>query len=110
MKSKLTIDLDEDNQPIIKIDFIDSDDVRDKMVKRFLETFASDSCWAEFKHTGNGQVGLSMSKTAQIRPIPPINLQVQGKYMLEMANEYSKLYSSLDHDKAELAKQALSQQ
>lgn len=37
MKSKITIDLDENNTPVVLIKYESSEDVRDKMVKRFLE-------------------------------------------------------------------------
>lgn len=50
MKSKLTIDLDEDNQPIILIHYNESEDVRDKMVKIFLQSFVSESPLAEIKY------------------------------------------------------------
>ena len=39
MLSKITIDVDEDNSPIIKVQYAESEDVRDKLVKRFLESF-----------------------------------------------------------------------
>ena len=43
MKSKITIDVDQDNQPIIKVEYSESDDVRDKLVKRFIENFGHNS-------------------------------------------------------------------
>jgi len=69
MKSKLTIDLDENNQPIIHIYYEETEDVRDKMVKRFLETFGGDSSWAEFTFEHNGS-------SATITPIKPYNLKI----------------------------------
>lgn len=41
MKSKIRIDLDESCQPIIRIEYEQSDDVRDSLVKRFLENHSS---------------------------------------------------------------------
>lgn len=66
MKSRITIDVDYDNQPIIKIEWVESEDVRDKLVKRFLEAFGGKSIFANFyyNHTqGNSNL------TAKIRPI-----------------------------------------
>lgn len=43
MKSRITIDVDVDNQPVIKIDYTYSDDVRDTLVKKFIESFGHES-------------------------------------------------------------------
>lgn len=48
MKSRITIDVDSNNQPIIKIEYEHSEDVRDKLVKRFLEGFEDASTFANF--------------------------------------------------------------
>lgn len=66
MKSKLSIDLDEDNQPIIEIIWRESDDVRDKMVKKFLESFGDRSTLAQFNYTEGPSDGRAVAK---IRPI-----------------------------------------
>lgn len=74
MKSKIMIDLAWDNQPVITIEYNESDDVRDKMVKRFMETFGGHSCFALF--TFNNTVpNLTANKNATLRPIPPSELQ-----------------------------------
>ena|SRR5687768_1755303 len=65
MKSKITIDLAEDNQPIIQINYVPSEDVRDKMVKRFLETFGHSSVWSRVTFTPGTDITI-----ATIRPIP----------------------------------------
>lgn len=43
MKSRISIGIDEDNQPVIQVNFVESDDVRDKLISRMLyaanETF-----------------------------------------------------------------------
>lgn len=81
MLSKLMIDLDHDNQPIIKIDYRASDDVRDKMVKRFLETFGGGSAWAQF-HFDHWQPDQeNPNRYAIIRPIPVNRLTEEGKSM-----------------------------
>ena len=54
MKSRITIDVDYDNQPCILIDYQESDDVRDKLVKRFLEGFGGESVFAHFQYTAQG--------------------------------------------------------
>lgn len=80
MKSRITIDVDYDNQPIIKIEYQESEDVRDKLVKRFMETFNSKSYFATFFFTGLGTV---LNSSATIRPIPPSEL---NRYLEDMKN------------------------
>lgn len=73
MLSTIQIDVDSDNQPIIVINYQDSTDIRDKLVKKFLETFNGSS----LTHFGfndcrpNGSI-------SSLRPIPfkgyPANL------------------------------------
>lgn len=65
MKSKITIDLDHDNQPVIKINYQHSDDVRDKMVKRFLESFTEDITVAAFRYEAHG----GDESTSVLRPL-----------------------------------------
>ena len=68
MKSRVTIAVDEDNQPIIKVEYKESDDVRDELVKKFLESFGSNSTLAQFNYTSGPADG---EATAKIRPIFP---------------------------------------
>lgn len=71
MKSKITIDLDFDNQPVIKIDYQHSEDVRDKMVKRFLETFGYTSAWAKITFEESPSDGSKGdTSVSRLRPIP----------------------------------------
>lgn len=65
MLSTIKIDVDQDNQPIIAINYLESDDIRDKLVKRFLETFDGSS----LSRFGFGSSSTD-SATAYIRPIP----------------------------------------
>jgi len=58
MKSRITIDVDSSNQPIIKIEYKESEDVRDKLVKRFLEGFGSESTFANFFYEGNNSTAI----------------------------------------------------
>lgn len=66
MKSRVSIDLDDDNQPIINIIWKDSEDVRDKMVKKFLESFGSRSTLAQFTYTKGPE---DNEARAKVRPI-----------------------------------------
>lgn len=51
MKSKVVFDLNDHNRPIIKATLEDSDDLRDKVAKRFGETLQYDSlfAWCHFE-------------------------------------------------------------
>ncbi len=81
MKSRISIDVDHDNQPIIKIGYYPSEDVRDKLVKKFLETFGGDSCWARFYYDpANAEIPY---REAAIRPICNYDLPEESKIMME---------------------------
>lgn len=43
MQSRISIDVNEDNQPVIFIQYVDSPDVRDKLVRRFMQGFGTES-------------------------------------------------------------------
>jgi hypothetical protein len=73
MKSKITIEIDWDNQPIICINYFHSEDVRDSLVKRFLETFGGDSCIAHFSFF-NAINTEYVNSRATIRPMSPKDL------------------------------------
>lgn len=89
MKSKILIDVDYDNQPIIRIEYQNSEDVRDKLVKRFLEAFGGQSMYASFyfvdaqPHEG---------QRAMVRPIAPDMLMSNVSIISEMANHYEKYH------------------
>ncbi len=86
MKSKISIDVDYDNQPIIKIEYLPSEDVRDKLVKKFLETFGADSvfCTHIFEH----ELPDGYKRTI-IRPISPFEDYYKDleKVMVEKMSE-----------------------
>lgn len=65
MKSKIQISVDETNQPVIKIEYNASDDVRDLLVKKFIENFNHQS-WAKGVWLSNDN---SSSLTVNIAPI-----------------------------------------
>lgn len=81
MKSKIQIDLDWDNQPIIRITHVDSEDVRDKMVKRFLQDFEGSS-FAKIHFDQN--VSEMMNKNNSNLVIRPIKGSVKTEEMLEI--------------------------
>lgn len=88
MLSKIWIDLDHDNRPIVCIEYAQSEDIRDKMVKRFLDTFGADGYWAKFRYdriASNNQPG---SVGAVIRPIHPEELPHEADFMREIAAEF----------------------
>jgi len=85
MKSKICIDLDDDNQPIIKIRYENSEDVRDKMVKKFLETFGGDSCLATFifqEYRSDHSIS-----TSKIRPIKASEVKAVEKSVTTLLAE-----------------------
>lgn len=78
MKSRISIDIDLDNKPYIKIEYIHSDDLRDKMVGRFLEEFGGEVCFAKFQYSAYPSPDKTIS---EIRPIPYGNLKEEIKVM-----------------------------
>jgi len=77
MKSRITIDVGYDNQPVIKIEYNQSEDVRDKLVKRFMEAFGSESTFANFYYINS----VETNSLAEIKPISP-----------EQSKELSKVF------------------
>jgi hypothetical protein len=90
MQSKIWIDIDEDNQPIIRIDYRPSSDVKDKMVKRFMDTFDKDSWFATFFMNKKGS-DPSIQDSGYIRPIPVKNF---GIHLPDMKMVWEKFYES----------------
>jgi len=101
MKSTIRIDLDEDNQPFIKIHYVESEDLRDKFVKRFLEKFGSASCWARFQYIDTFGIPdekgyrYNLEKQAAIIPIAgnnPTELALESAAMEKTAKEQGEIY------------------
>lgn len=91
MKSRITIDLDYDNQPVIKIEYCPSEDVRDKMVAKFLETFGATSWLCSFipfdtDIKSNGD----KLKTSLLRPIKPHELHGTASGIKNVINAETK--------------------
>lgn len=86
MKSRVTIDLDPFNNPVIKVEYSPSEDVRDKLVKRFLEGFYNTSVWCRASIDSLRNDGTLMV----IRPIPPNEFENDSKEMRENIPRDSK--------------------
>lgn len=87
MESRISIDMDWDNQPIIRIDYKHSEDVRDKMVKRFMESFGGSSTLATFFFSNIASE--QSDTTATIRPLPVKEFEQHLTYfqnMIDVAN------------------------
>jgi hypothetical protein len=86
MRSRISIDLDFNNEPILKIEYNESEDVRDKIVKRFLEKFASISSWCkiEWDHERLYTNGNNMNAGVSIiSPVVPKEIQHEINLMTE---------------------------
>ena len=82
MNSRITIDVNDQNQPIIKVDYKPSEDVRDKLVKKFLEGFGYNSVWSRFSRPFTGE-GISV---IEILPIGNDGLVEEAKTMKAWAD------------------------
>lgn len=77
MVSKILIDVDENNEPVIKVEYFrdstqPNDDVRDKLVKRFVEGFGHNSNLASVifeDNMINFSNGFQKRSTLIIRPL-----------------------------------------
>lgn len=98
MKSRISIDVDYDNQPVIKIEYYESEDVRDKLVKKFLETFGG-SCWAQFFYR-QGVDALKSNNLAFVRPICAYDLPKEQEFFNKEADAHRKLQEQLSKDMA----------
>lgn len=98
MNSRISIDVDHDNQPVIKIEYKDSDDVRDKLVKKFLETYGSASAWARTIWV-EPRPDLTMNSTVIIRPIPPHAMDTEGDEMKQLFGYLPKMCAAPDVEK-----------
>lgn len=78
MKSKILLDLDENGQPIIRIEYTYSEDVRDKLVSQFLSGFGTESVIASFNFVSTDP-NTEVNKVAHIKPIHAFNFEVLGQ-------------------------------
>lgn len=96
MKSRVTIDVDFDNQPVLKIEYVPSEDVRDKLVKKFLESFGGESRWAEFYFINDSQqlskaVHGQANSIALVRPLSPHEMIGQRLNINRMVDAHEKM-------------------
>lgn len=96
MKSTIRIDVDHDNQPVIRIEYFPSEDVRDTLVKKFLETFGG-SCWARFffRQSNDPQ---PVNTTAYLRPICAFDLPEEVEFFNREAESHRKMQEQLNLD------------
>src|SRR5688572_28955960 len=79
LQSKSVFDLDHSNNPVITLEVKSSDDMRDKVARRFIEELAHTSQWCEILPTGE--------TSWIIYPIKPEELRKQAAYMIAKAGE-----------------------
>ena len=89
MKSRISIDVDEFSQPVIKIEYEHSPDVRDKLVKQFADAFGGESYLASFFYPSCEQT----NKVMIIKPVRPIELGLHLEYLKGMASKYKEIES-----------------
>lgn len=92
MKSKLTIDLDENNSPIIVVNNYRSDDLRDKVVTRLFEALQHQSSYfvldevAVYEGTNDGSCA-----RYSIKPVSPSDLEYHRDRINSLIEERDKL-------------------
>lgn len=74
MNSRITIDVNEANQPIIKVRYRDTEDVRDKLVKKFIEGLQG-SAWCRVQFV----TGLDGKQDLDIRPLTFDSLETEAR-------------------------------
>lgn len=91
MKSKVQIDIDWDNLPCISLEHNQSEDVRDKMVKRFMESFSglSSFCLVSFVNHN-----LDSNQKVIIRPLRPEDLEGYKDAYLSAISSYKHIINS----------------
>lgn len=103
MKSRVSIDVDHDNQPVIKIEHSQSEDVRDKLVKKFLTSFGGESRWAEFYFTDNSMG--NVNSTALVRPLSIFEVVGQQENFNDAANQHRKFLAEIGREIPDLKSQ-----
>lgn len=96
MKSRISIDVDLNNQPIIKIEYSPSEDVRDKLVKNFLQGFGSESRWAQFYYTPELSDEKHANSTAILKPYSIFEMIDERKVINIAVDDHEKFLASLD--------------
>lgn len=97
MESRITIEVDFENNnlPVIQIVSRESDDVRDNLIKSFLQSLRHSSRWTTITFVGNNLShkpnGGEDSWTWKIAPITPDKLESEIKLMQATLNEYKQM-------------------
>lgn len=76
-KIKIEVDFDHNNEPIIEILYRQSDDVRDKLIRSFIDKLGQVSSWCEI-HCANAIQETDVNYAVQrwvIKPIEPKHLE-----------------------------------
>ena len=113
MKSKITIDVDYDNQPIIKIEYVASDDVRDKLVFKFINSLGYQSVWTKFdgmEHSIDWDLEGDYKQAKDVyklRPIEDWKLYDEKEEMNEIIERYELFPPKKDWENDSKEKQAV---
>lgn len=67
MRSKISIDIDEDNKPIIILDYVKTDDVRDKLIGSFIHGFKHEGTKASVEFTEVEDMDISYASLSEGR-------------------------------------------
>ena len=101
MKSRITVEVDfsNNNQPILQIIKMDSDDVRDRLVAHFTEQLGGSS-WLTIKWVGNKspEPGGQDFDRIHIAPIRPEQFKEQAEIMLEQSRVFDKFHEAHKKD------------
>jgi hypothetical protein len=107
MKSRITIEVDFDNGnlPVIKIVSRESDDVRDKLLRSFLQQLNHKSRWCVIQYEGYDTVheegAIKYTNNWTLRPIPPESFLEEIKLMkteIELSREFLEKSSKQNKD------------
>ena len=90
MNSKITIEVDfeNNNEPTLQIIYRPSDDIRDKLIRAFIEKLQGTSSWCSIFCVGSVEES-SVNYASQkwtIKPIPPKSMKGHGESMIEQHN------------------------
>lgn len=108
MKSRITIEVDfnNGNLPVIQVLQQDSDDVRDNLIKSFLQSLQHTSRWCKIIYAGNSGLMNADPKSLaaefhrwQIVPIKPIEIQSEMDLMWSVLHAHESVPQELPKQK-----------
>lgn len=97
MKSKLRIELDEDNSPVIELEFVPSEDLRDKVANKFRERFEYWSSYCIVRWDDTPQVGRGSRMI--ISPVSPCDMKDLISKLKDRIKEYEESIEYLKNTK-----------